>query len=466
MKLRTHIRILIFSSLFFSYGSVVSAADFDLTTLHYSSQEAIDVVITGDGFSSQEQAFFQQKAQQAASYLLNSLPFVHRQNAFNIYAMELNSLESGISTLGGVQKDSALGSYRNRDGMMRYSGLPEWGRDKLRDGIRHQFQKKVYVIIILNDSDYIGSGEFPRDDLVSVAQASYDTHYNAFRELVLHEFGHSFGDLADEYGGSCDAQSRPSDWDPVKYDKKNVTHDAVHDRKWDFLPNPQYILGANYCDNEWYRSSPTGLMRSLYHGAEHNELGQYLINQRIDEDLEYNQHVVSLTHDGTLPHNIANDSNVRIHGDRVILDAPLVCNELFIAKGAALVKKGGASIHCHKVINRGRIITEKSGNDRVSRRQRKRRFTFPRELASSRDNGRGVKCELLPLKRFLKRGVKGEDVLRLQQCFSTKGFSLPMSGTFGEETERVVRTFQKREKLHHVDGVVGPEVYHALVTRS
>ncbi len=459
------------------FAKEVYAADFDLTPIHYSSPEAIDILFVGDGFTEQEQSFFQQKAQEAESYFLNSLPIKNRKSDFNTYYLELNSNESGISVEGGTQVDTALGVYRNCDGTPRISCISDWGKEKLYERLRKLFGKRVYVYLISNYSGYIGSGEFPENDVIaSIGQSSYDSQHGYFRELVIHEMGHSFGDLADEYGGTCDDQSRPTDWDPVKYDKKNVTHDAVNDRKWDFLPNPQYILGANYCTNEWYRSSQNGIMRSFQHGAEHNELGQYLINERIDEDLEYNRHLISFIQDGAIPENITSDTNVRVNADRVTLDHSIQCNELFVAKGAKLIVSRGVSINCNSIIKKGKIIYSRDTRDRRGRGSRRRhlsfrkRFIFPKkklEQNQNFDKKEEKYCRFPHATRFLSLGDRGEDVKELQHCLNeVYGEKLREDGIFNKETKQKVEQFQRMYKLHTIDGVVGPETYHALAANE
>lgn len=333
----------------------VSAGHFDITTVQDNGDTAIDFVIVGDGFTSSEQAFFTTKAVEAQNYILTSLPFNAETSKINIHHMEIHSNESGISVEGGVQVDNFFGSYRNREGLYHYTGYDYNQRVVLRNHLKKIFEKKVYVIMIVNDSEYGGSGEFISDKLLSVVQSTYDTQHGLFRELVLHELGHSFGDLADEYGGSCTNADRPDDWDPVFYDKKNVTFDNVNDRKWDFLSNPQYILGANYCDNEWYRSSPAGLMRSTVSGNEHNELGQILITERINEDVAYNSNLISITTASVMKGGNIPTTNVRIHNDKVTLSRSLTCKDLYVAEDSELIVPHNISIHCDSITNLGSI---------------------------------------------------------------------------------------------------------------
>jgi peptidoglycan hydrolase-like protein with peptidoglycan-binding domain len=61
----------------------------------------------------------------------------------------------------------------------------------------------------------------------------------------------------------------------------------------------------------------------------------------------------------------------------------------------------------------------------------------------------------------LKHGDKGENVRKLQEALVKEGFSIAVDGDFGDNTEKAVRAFQKREGLK-VDGIAGKDTLTAL----
>jgi N-acetylmuramoyl-L-alanine amidase len=61
----------------------------------------------------------------------------------------------------------------------------------------------------------------------------------------------------------------------------------------------------------------------------------------------------------------------------------------------------------------------------------------------------------------LRRSMSGPDVERLQELLNGAAVHVDVTGLFGQDTEQVVRAFQKREGLE-VDGVVGPDTWGAL----
>lgn len=61
----------------------------------------------------------------------------------------------------------------------------------------------------------------------------------------------------------------------------------------------------------------------------------------------------------------------------------------------------------------------------------------------------------MKIKRDLKKGMKGDDVKRLQEELKALGYDPgPIDGDFGDKTEKAVRKFQEEKGLT-VDGVVG-----------
>ena len=193
--------------------------------------------------------------------------------------------------------------------------------------------------------------------------------------LVKHEFGHSFGDLADEYSSTCTPAVIPEHLTFEIMDKDNVTYDNVNDRKWDdIVVNPQYFLGANYCTNEWYRSSSTGLMRALGNIPQHNELGKILVQNRIDEDIAYNQKVESYQVDGPMTLPSETDRNIRIHADNSVLTSNLTCDNLYIAEDSNLDVEYGVTINCNSITALGTITYASAPATTRSRRGGYRRY--------------------------------------------------------------------------------------------
>lgn len=153
------------------------------------SKEKIDVVMVAEGYTEDEMDDFYAKAQEATDALFAHEPFKHLKDRFNIIAVALPSQESGVSIPGqGVWKQTALGSQFNTFYMDRY--LTTLNLKHLNDALA----KIPYEhIIILANTDNYGGGGIYNSYTLSM------TKHKFFRPVVVHEFGHSFGGLGDEY---------------------------------------------------------------------------------------------------------------------------------------------------------------------------------------------------------------------------------------------------------------------------
>jgi hypothetical protein len=120
------------------------------------------------------------------------------------------------------------------------------------------------LLVLVNDPEYGGSGG-------AIAVAS--TH-PAVVELVLHELGHSFGLLADEYGGPppppCDASVEPPEPNATKETVRALIKWAVWIDPSTPIPTlttapglPGLYEGAKYCDQGLFRPTYNSKMRSL-----------------------------------------------------------------------------------------------------------------------------------------------------------------------------------------------------------
>lgn len=60
--------------------------------------------------------------------------------------------------------------------------------------------------------------------------------------------------------------------------------------------------------------------------------------------------------------------------------------------------------------------------------------------------------------RFIRRGMRGEDVRVFQSRLRDRGWRIGVDGDFGPESDRVTRQFQADKNLE-VDGIVGPQTW-------
>jgi len=190
-------------------------------------EDRVDFLILGDGYTAAEAKKFEADARRLTEVLFATSPFKENRRNFNVWAICPPAAESGISRPStGIYRDSPLGATYDAFGSERY--VLSFDNRALRRTA--QFAPYEFIEVIVNGRTYGGGGIF---NLYSTVAAD-----NAFANYVfVHEFGHHFAGLADEYYTSSVAYTPAADrvepWEP------NVT--ALLDistLKWRDLASP------------------------------------------------------------------------------------------------------------------------------------------------------------------------------------------------------------------------------------
>ena len=149
----------------------------------------VDVVILGDGYAAGDRAKFLSDLQDFTDIMFSQEPYKSRKNAFNFYGVYKPSVDSGIDEpRAGIFKNTVLSTTFNSLGSERYVMTED--NKALRDLAAHVPYDAIYIMV--NHKRYGGGGIY---NLFCTF-----TSDNQFRKyLFIHEFGHSFGGLADEY---------------------------------------------------------------------------------------------------------------------------------------------------------------------------------------------------------------------------------------------------------------------------
>ena len=186
----------------------------------------VDIAICAEGYTEQEMELFYKDAQVACDALFSHEPFKSMKKRFNVVAVASPSLDSGVSVPRlGQWKQTAFGSHFSTFYSDRY--LTTLQVKSIHDalaGIDYE-----HIIILANTDEYGGGGIYNSYTLTTA-------HHPMFRPVVVHEFGHSFGGLADEYFYDDDVMtdSYPLDVEPWE---QNITTQVNFDSKWkDMLP--------------------------------------------------------------------------------------------------------------------------------------------------------------------------------------------------------------------------------------
>jgi len=163
--------------------------------VHGDSHSQVDIAIVGDGYTADEEAKFRADVDRFAKTLLGHEPYRGLADSFNLWGVLKPSQENGCDEPSrGVHRNTALGSTFDSLDSERYL-LTEDNR-AIRDIAAHVPYDVLYIMV--NHERYGGGGIY---NLFCTF-----TSDNQWSEYVfLHEFGHSFAGLADEYYTSSTA---------------------------------------------------------------------------------------------------------------------------------------------------------------------------------------------------------------------------------------------------------------------
>ena len=203
-------------------------------------QNKVDFLILGDGYTAAEAKKFEADARRLTEILFATSPFKENRQNFNVWALCPPAAQSGISRPStGIYRDSPIGATYDAFGSERY--VLTFDNQKLRRAA--QFAPYEFIEVLVNGRTYGGGGIF---NLYSTVASD-----NAFANYVfVHEFGHHFAGLADEYYTSPVEYTTPANrvepWEP------NVT--ALLDAnalKWRQLASPNVPIPTPWNKEEF-----------------------------------------------------------------------------------------------------------------------------------------------------------------------------------------------------------------------
>ena len=235
------------------------------TTPYETLQQAADtsrcihIAFVAEGYTESEMGTYIKDAREAMEAIFSHEPFKSSRNKFNIIAVKSASKESGTSEPSkGVWKDTSLGSHFDTFYSDRY--LTTLNLATLHD--RLAGTPYEHIIILVNTDQY-GGGGILNSYVLSM------THHPMFKPVVVHEFGHSFGGLADEY--AYDFEQIPMYPHDVEPWEPNIT--TLHDfhGKWEQLISPNTPIPTPESNNPDTIKNKIG----LFEGAGYSMKGVY-----------------------------------------------------------------------------------------------------------------------------------------------------------------------------------------------
>lgn len=225
------------------------------------SSNRVDIMFLGDGYTAEEiGTTYVSHIDAMLTHMFNEGedPFPRYAKFFNVHRIDVVSQESGADVPPeGIFRNTALdATYYHDDSNARALYINSAKANEIRHNSMIDAAMSVDMqLVTVNDSRYGGAAG---------AYAVFAGGHPRGPEIALHEMGHSFADLADEYGGSAtvyrgsepqeaNVTALPSgekwaDW--IGYDQPGIGEISVYE-------------GAAYHDSGLFRPSETSKMRAL-----------------------------------------------------------------------------------------------------------------------------------------------------------------------------------------------------------
>ena len=184
-------------------------------------KEKVDVVFIPDGYTNAEKDKFIKDVKKMTEYFFSSSPFKENKEKFNFWFVFAPSDESGTDfPKDGIYKRTVVNSSFSTFDVDRYCMTTDI--KSVRDIAG--FVPYDQIIILVNTNVYGGGGIYNYYCLTSS-----DNKYVDY--VVVHEFGHAFAGLADEYYTSDVAVE---DYYPLNVEpyEPNLTTLVNFDKKW------------------------------------------------------------------------------------------------------------------------------------------------------------------------------------------------------------------------------------------
>jgi hypothetical protein len=225
----------------------------------------VDLVVLGDGYTAGDllSGKYAKDVEAAVVGMFAQNPYTEYQRYYNVVRIDVTSAESGADhPAQGVFRNTALDAAYDCSGIQRLICVNTSKVNAVLTASIAAPNARDVILVLVNDPEYGGSGG-------SVAVASIDA---SAVEIVLHEVGHSFASLADEYTSQpppCNNSIEPS--------AANVTRETSRPSiKWNVWIDPSTPVptpgtaetpglyeGAQYCPTGLYRPTFNSKMRSL-----------------------------------------------------------------------------------------------------------------------------------------------------------------------------------------------------------
>lgn len=206
---------------YFIVSEQVPDYEFKSILKHGDPAHKVDLVFLPEGYTKEEMGKFMHDVSRMTGILFAAEPFSQHKSDFNVYAVKVPSLESGTDIPGErTYRNTAFNSTFYTFDVSRY--LTTTAMKSIQDAA--SVVPCDHICVLVNSNRY-GGGGFYNFLTISTVDNGLSP------QVLVHEFGHAFAGLADEYYSSEVAYEefynlKLEPWEP------NITTMVGFDKKW------------------------------------------------------------------------------------------------------------------------------------------------------------------------------------------------------------------------------------------
>ncbi len=231
----------------------------------------VNIVVLSEGYTAADLVRFPNDARAVVNHLLDTPPYTAYRNHFNAFALSVPSAESGSDhPTRGLFRNTYFNSTYDSYGLSYLITIPPNDRDPEAvhgqgrvQALLQQFMPEYdLVLLLVNDTDYGGSGG-------EVAITSLNP---SAREIAVHELGHSFAGLGDEYEAAFPGYPDIEEPNTTRETRRGFIKWNPWIHPTTPVPTPKIAAyqtlvglfeGAHYHATGWYRPKQQCKMRTL-----------------------------------------------------------------------------------------------------------------------------------------------------------------------------------------------------------
>ncbi len=232
----------------------------------------IDIVLVGDGYRVADLPAYAAQCSSLVTNFFQQPPLSHYKSFFNVHRVDVVSNDSGVDNdpTQGIVKDTALDMGFWCNGVERAlcvnvtKALTQANAAPQRD----------QVLALANSTMYGGVG-YPSNNLGTLAASN-----GAALEIALHEFGHSFAKLADEYdygGPTTYAGGEPNQKNASTFNAPAMASAQAKWWRWLGTNGVSTFEGAVYSQLGIFRPTNNSKMRNLGRPFEEVNTEQFIV---------------------------------------------------------------------------------------------------------------------------------------------------------------------------------------------